>query len=225
MAEHLQETFAQLTALAKIHSRVAVGFSGGKDSLATLDLACKHFETVIPYFYYFVPGLKSEEAKLSIAKDRYGLEVLHYPSISGLSALQLGLFCDEVTELDALPQMSKRTLFDWIKADTRTTLVLDGDKKSDGIFRRRRMASQKNTMADIVHPLKDWLKWEVLSYLKAQGIPIPPEGRGDNGCMSLLNSEILQAYDHHREDYETLRGYFPYIEVVVKHRQWFGAPA
>lgn len=221
MAEHLQETFDRLTELAKSHSTVAVGFSGGKDSLATLDLAVKFFKVVIPYFYYFVPGLKHEESKIYFAKERYGLNVRKYPSTDGIDALRIGLFCDELPELDALPSLDRRTLYNWIKADTGATLILDGEKKADGIFRRRRMSNQKNTMADVIHPLSDWLKWEVLSYLKAAKIPIPDVGRGDNGGFSLMNSEILHAYHNHREDYEVMRGYFPYIETVVLHERWF----
>lgn len=221
MAEHLQDTLRTLRAAAGEHSCVAVGFSGGKDSLAVLDLAVKHFQKVAPYFYYFVPGLVSEESKTEIARTRYGLNVRKYPSPLGIAALKSGLFCDERAEFDILPNLTRRVLYDWIKADTGATLILDGEKKADGIFRRRRMANQKNTMADVMHPLADWLKWEVLSYVKAQGFAIPDAGRGDNGSVSLMDAEILFLHKHHPEDYEVLESYFPYIRCVVLREQWF----
>ena len=225
MADHLQATFDQLTELAKVHSRVAVGFSGGKDSLTTLDLAVKHFETVIPYFYYFVPGLKHEESRIAIAKERYGLTVLKYPSAEGLDALRMGLYCDERAEFDALPVMNRRRLFDWIKVDTKATLILTGEKKADGMFRRRAMSNQKKTLSDVFHPLADWLKTEVPTYLKSQGIELPDPGRGDNGGTSLLNQDVLFMYHNHREDYQQLRRFFPYIETIVLTERWFGGHA
>jgi phosphoadenosine phosphosulfate reductase len=222
MAEHLQQTLTELNALAVDHACVAVGFSGGKDSLATLDLAVKCFKTVCPYYYFMVPGLKHEESKTHIAATRYGLTVRMYPSVEGIDALRIGLYCDESAELSAMPPIDRRTLYNWIKADTGATLLLTGEKLSDGPFRTRRMSSQKKTMADVMYPLKHWRKWEVISYLSANGIAIPDAGRGDNGGFSLMEPEILWAYDHHREDYETMRKYFPYIETVILHRAWFG---
>jgi 3'-phosphoadenosine 5'-phosphosulfate sulfotransferase (PAPS reductase)/FAD synthetase len=223
MADHLKETLRELGELSIAHSRVAVGFSGGKDSLAVLDLATKFFKEVIPYFYYFVPGLKHEESKLKIAAERYGLKVRMYPSASGLDALRDGMFCDEHPELESLPQMSRRTLYSWIKADTGATLMMTGEKKSDGPFRRRRIGSMQRTdkWDDMVLPIRNWLKWEVLAYCKANRIEIPDAGRGDNGRFTLHDSEILHAYDHHREDYEVMKEFFPYIETVVLRREWF----
>jgi 3'-phosphoadenosine 5'-phosphosulfate sulfotransferase (PAPS reductase)/FAD synthetase len=225
MADHVQDTLNELQSLGREHHCVAVGFSGGKDSRAVLDLAVRHFERVVPFFYYFVPGLKCEESQIEFAKERYGLTVLKYPGAEGIDALRVGLFCDEYPELDELPNLTRRTLYNWIKADTGATLILDGEKKADGIFRRRRMKNQARTMADVVHPIREWLKWEVLSYLKAQNIPIPDPGRGDSGSVSLMDVEILHLYHHHPSDYELLKSYFPYIETVVLRERWFGKSA
>ena len=222
MANHVLETLQYMQELARSHECVAVGFSGGKDSLCTLDIAVRTFKKVVPYFYYFVPGLKCEEAKLEIAKTRYGLQVPQYPSCEGIDAMRVGLLCDEYPEFEALPEMSRRTLYNWIKTDTGASLILTGEKKSDGIFRRRRMANQARTMTDVIYPLKDWLKWEVLGYLKAHSIPIPDQGRGDSGAVSLMDVEVLHLHKHYPEDYEHLKSFFPYIECIVLREQWFG---
>src|SRR5271155_663387 len=70
-----------------------------------------------------------------------------------------------------------------------------------------------------------WLKWEVLAYCKSNRIEIPDAGRGDNGRFTLMDSEILHAYAHHREDYERMREFFPFIETVVLRDRWFGTGA
>lgn len=227
MADHLKETLDELGKLKLVHSRVAVGFSGGKDSLAVLDLATKFFKEVVPYFYYFVPGLVNEEFKIKIAAQRYGLQVRMYPSASGLSALRDGIYCDEHVELEELPEISRRTLYSWIKADTGATLLMTGEKKADGPFRRRRIGAMKRTdkWDDMHLPIQNWLKWEVLAYCKSNTIPIPDAGRGDNGRLTLMESEVLHAYEHHREDYERLKEFFPYIETIVLRERWFPAIA
>ncbi len=222
MADHIRETLQDLEKLASEHECVAVGFSGGKDSLAVLDMAVRTFHTVVPYYYYFVPGLKSEEQKVAIAREHYKLNVLKFPAPAGIEAFKAGLFCDEFPEFEALPDLSRRTLYNWIKAVSGASIILTGEKKSDGPFRRRRMAAQANTMADVIFPLKDWLKWEVLSYIKSQRLPIPDAGRGDSGSVCLMDAEILHLHKYHPEDYETLRAYFPYIETVVLRERWFG---
>lgn len=224
MADHLKETLDELGQLSLVHRRVAVGFSGGKDSLAVLDLATKFFKEVVPYFYYFVPGLKHEESKLSVAAERYGLTVRKYPSASALEALRDGVMCDEHKELEDLLVMSRRELYSWIKADTGATLMMTGEKKADGPFRRRSIGAMTRTdkWNDMYLPIKNWLKWEVLAYCKSNSISIPDPGRGDNGRLTLMESEVLHAYEHHREDYDRLKEFFPYIETVVLRDQWFG---
>ncbi len=217
----------KLEDLARDHECVAVGFSGGKDSLATLDLAVRFFKRVVPYFYYFVPGLKCEEDKIQIARDHYKLPILMYPSSEGVEALRTGVYCDEFPEFDDLPEISRRTLYNWIKADAGATLILTGEKMADGIFRRMRMGAQKVTMADVHYPLKEWVKAEVYNYLSARNLPIPNAGTGDNGGVSLMENEILWLYrhcPHNRECYYRLREFFPYIETEVKAAEWFGAP-
>ena len=225
MATHVEDTLREMQDLAKVHTRVAVGFSGGKDSLAVLDLAVKTFQEVVPYFYYFVPGLNSEEDKLQTAASRYGLKVLMYPSGEGIDALRDGVLCDEHPELDGL-WMTRSALYHWIFANTGATLMMTGEKRSDGPFRRRKLGAQKRAkespLPPLYYPLEHWLKWEVLSYCRANKLPIPDAGRGDNGCMSLLESEILFAWENHREDYERLEEFFPYIRSVVLRNQWFG---
>jgi hypothetical protein len=178
---------------------------------------------VRPFYYYFVPGLKSEAAKLAIAKERYGLEVAMYPGFGGFEALRAGLFCDPITEFEIVQNTERRTLFNWIKADQGASLLITGEKKSDGPFRRRILSNTSETFADTYLPLRHWIKWEVLNYLRSREIPIPDPGRGDNGAMCLADAEIIHAYKYLREDFDTLAAYFPYIWTVIYRELWFGS--
>lgn len=222
MSDHLGETIDGLRQLAQSHERVLVGFSGGKDSLAVLDLALRNFRTVVPFFCYFVPGLRCEESKVELAERFFKVTVLRVPDTQALDCLKAGYLCDEHQELDSLPDLNQRRFYNWLKHETRCTLILRGDKKADGPFRRMRMGNQRETMSDVHFPLKHWKKIEVLSYLKMRTIPVPSAESGENSAVGLFDYEILHMHDHHPEDYERMRAFFPYIEVYVHQRDWFG---
>jgi 3'-phosphoadenosine 5'-phosphosulfate sulfotransferase (PAPS reductase)/FAD synthetase len=222
MATHIESTIAECQRLSTIHTHVAVGFSGGKDSLATLDLACRFFKHVYAFYFYFIPDLEIEEEKLMILSRRFKMTLLRYPDPHTLDQMRKGIYCDRFEQLHEIPEMSPRDWFDIIKGDTGATLLMNGEKKSDGVFRRNKIAGEKRLMSDTYRPLADWKKWEVLNYLKARNIPIPDAGSGDNGGASLIVKEILHLYDHYPNDFEKLKSFFPYVEVPIKQREFFG---
>lgn len=223
MGANVENTIREMQELAEHHDTVAVGYSGGKDSMVTLDLALRFFPKVYPYFLYLVPDLHQDQRVFDYCKQRFGLEVLKFPDWHFINAVHNMSYCDYNEELaveDAL--LDERKLFDWIKAETGATLLMNGQKKADGAFRRRYIANTKKTQQDVYRPLKNWLRWEVLSYLKMRDLPVKEGSAADNSGIGLHTTEVLYLYDNERHDYELLKTYFPYIEVIVKRREWFG---
>lgn len=222
MSAHYEETRKQLDELAKTHEKVAVAFSGGKDSLATLDLALRHFKHVYPYFMYFVPGLEFDQERMETCRRLFGMTPLQVPHYTTIACVKTSTYVDPFPAFDDFPDLNIRMVYDHIKAETGATIILNGQKKADGFFRRRLIANTKNTQADVVRPLKDWVRWEVLSYLKAHKIPVPDQSQADNAGVSLAVKEVLWFFDNRPRDYETIRSYFPYVEAIVLRRAWFG---
>lgn len=64
---------------AVLTDSVIVGFSGGKDSVVSLDLCARYFKRVEAYFMYYVPGLSFQERMLEWAENRYGISIYRLP--------------------------------------------------------------------------------------------------------------------------------------------------
>lgn len=82
MPSAFTETSRILQEQARKHPAVLVSFSGGKDSLAVLDLCCRAFNHVVAFYMYLVPGLRHIEERLEWAKAKYGIEILQYSATS-----------------------------------------------------------------------------------------------------------------------------------------------
>src|ERR1700692_655916 len=130
MSGHLKDTQRELTELAKSNKRVAVSYSGGKDSMVTLDLALKHFERVIPFYLYLVPGLRFDQERFDFCEARFGVKVMPFPHPIGIEAFKVELYVDPWPEFDNLPDIDMPTLDRWIMSETKTTLILTGEKKA-----------------------------------------------------------------------------------------------
>jgi sulfate adenylyltransferase subunit 2 len=226
MSRNVENSIAELKELAKTHRRVLVGFSGGKDSLCVLDLAARFFNEVVPFCMHLVPGLQYDADRLRIAEERYGLKVLTFPHFIFWNYLREEQYVDPIPGFEHLEEIRPWPYYRWVMHETKCTLMLDGMKKSDGTFRRRKFASEGEEERRMRHrPLKNWLKWEVLNYCKAQDLPIPKQDNSTaagNSGVSLQVQEVLWMHDNAPMDYERIRRAFPFIEAIVARREFFG---
>jgi len=218
------ETFKELKALARNHKRVAVSYSGGKDSLVCLDMASKVFDKVVAVFFYLVPGLDMIERQLQVARERYGVEILEYPHWVLSRCIKNGIYCDVNWKTsDAIWEYNSNDLYKAVCHDANVRHIIHGGKNSDSFWRRITIST---ISADcIVYPLKKWKKFDVLSYLKIHNVPIPPsfDGVGSRATgVDLSTGSILWMHDKYPDDYEKIRNVFPYVEAVVKRRDWYG---
>lgn len=219
--ERISETLATLEKARQRSASCLVSFSGGKDSLATLDMAVRTFDHVEAFFMCFVPGIRSTEDVLEETCQRYGIKLHVVPHWFAYSALRAGEFCDPA---EGLPEMELRDIYQRITAKAGIPIVLMGARRTEGVWRRKDMAKMDG-WAEVFMPLAGWSKMDVLSYLSSRGITLPPAARGEGNGVSLLPSNVLWLYDNHRDDYERLRRFFPYVEAIIRRRDFFGIGA
>lgn len=221
------DTLRMLEQHASTHDSVLVAFSGGKDSLVTLDLCCKIFPKVVAFHKWLVPGLEVIERQLDIARNRYKVPVLEYPSASFFEAQRDGLFCNPAPELQDMEDISLAETFYWPRMDTGIQLMATGMRASDGLKRRQFFANiratGKSDWANTIFPIEHWRKIDVLTYLKVNKIPLPPAEKGSVTSGVGLNTEsLLWLHDEFPRDFAKLKRFFPYIEAVVKRREYHG---
>ena len=215
------KTFSDLEAQAKDTPEILISFSGGKDSLIVLDMCHKTFSSVVGFFMYLVPGLNICEAQINYALNRYpGLEIVQYPHWLLSRFLKEGIYCNASFKYDNIPDLRPNDIYAIAREDTGYYTIATGMKKADTMWRRRNMAQET---PGVIHPLKDWNKYDVMAYCKIYNIPLPDAAEGNVSGIDLSERTLLWLHEKHHDDFLKLSKLFPFIEVPIYRRAFYGA--
>ena len=214
-----EATLSDLENKAVAHEAVLVGYSGGKDSMAVIDLCLRSFKRVEAFFMYFVPGLECTEQAIREAEVRYGITIRQYPHWLLRKCLFEGVYCNSSHKMNDVPEWKLQDVYQLALADAQVSVLATGAKKSDSLWRRRQMSSW---CKEVLTPLREWNKLDVLAYLKLQHLPIPASsGRSATG-IDLSTPSLLWLNDTYPDDFKRLCTVFPYAEAVVWRRKFYG---
>jgi phosphoadenosine phosphosulfate reductase len=220
----LDETLATLKKSRERSKSILVSYSGGKDSLAVLDMCARTFDHVEGLFMYLVPGLEVAERQLEYGRKRWGLKIHQLPHWVYFKAIKAGIYCLNHHSTDEMPDWTLRDVYDVAKADTKIPLIAHGAKRSDSQWRKRWLANTAKTQKydDVIYPVLAWNKADVLSYLKAQSIPIPTMSFGQASGIDLSAPALLYIHDNYPDDFKRICEAFPFAEAVVWRRKFHG---
>ena len=206
---------------AKAHRGVALYFSGGKDSLALLDMCSRAFEQVTLVHFEFVPGVPLVERMLSQAAERWHIHsVLRLPNAVSAAQFAAGRYCFRHAAAGQLNVPKFEEFAPLVRSATGCDIVVTGAKKNDNLGFR---IGVKDPHKVVWRPLWNWLNADVLAYLALHKIPRPPTPGGKS--VSLIDTStrvICWLYDNFRDSYEHLRTYFPFISAVIARRALYG---
>jgi phosphoadenosine phosphosulfate reductase len=228
MGSFLSDSLKQLEALRDAHTdSILVGYSGGKDSLVTMDLCCRVFRKVAAFYMYCVPGLPHIERQIEYARSRWGVTVLQFPDFRTVFGLKEGAYCDSVKAFDSIKDFGLREAYGYAMEASGIRHIAVGMKDSDGLRRRQFFANIRDGSQELwtrVHfPIKKWRKKDVVDYLHIQKIPLPASIKGAvTTGVGLDHDSICWLHDTHPEDFRIFSKWFPYAEAEVKRRDWFG---
>ena len=206
---------------SKVTESVLVSFSGGKDSVVTLDLCMRYFKKVQPFFMYIVPGMRFQERMLNWYEDKYGVEIIRIPHFEASNFYRYGTYRPyDLT----VPITKVIDTYHYLRSKTGIWWIAAGERAADSIVRG---AMIKNSSSiDIgrgrFFPLAWWRKMDVMSYIKQRKLYLSPEQRElGYSFRSFAGKDLATLKEMYPDDYEILLHYFPFAEVGAKrYEQW-----
>lgn len=216
------ELFDPLRTQSKLTQEVLVGFSGGKDSCVTLDLCVRHFERVVPFFLYTVPGLSFQEKTLRIYEQRYGLEILRLPHFETSNFLRYGTYRD----FDAdVPIISTAELYDYLRIKTGIYWIAAGERIADSIVRRAMIVRSGSIdfKRGRFYPVAYWRKRDVMEYMRVKRLYLGAESRKCGfSARDISGPTLLMVKRNWPDDYERIRRIYPLCEAAVRRAELYG---
>ncbi len=207
---------------AMLSRRVLVGYSGGKDSAALLDLCTKHFDQVDVFFMYLVKDLSFQEATLRHVESKYGVTVHRIPHFMLSEFLHYGTF--RIEDFDC-PMVTTREVYDYARELTGTHWVACGERIADSTVRRAmiKCTGSVDVKRGRFFPLAEWNKADVLAYNRQHRVYVGPESeRLGFSFRGLAGEDMAKIRDAYPEDYERIRRWFPLVEGGVKRYEYAG---
>lgn len=202
---------------------VGVSFSGGKDSLIVLDLACRVFGSanVHAFYLYFIRHLECVEPRLAAAERRWGITVTQLPNPAIADALHWGDFSHQ--RFNFRRQLTDDAIQRAFRHRTGCRWLLFGHRADESLQRRGMISSAsdpdclgRSTHLGKAWPIHNWTGRTCFAYLRNHDIPLPPDfGGGDTSDLSLTSSCMLWLHQNYPADYERFCRQFPMAESLL----------
>ena len=214
--------FDPLKTQSRVTDSVIVGFSGGKDSIVTLDLCFRYFKRVQAFFMYLVPGLEFQEKMLRWYENKYKTEIIRIPHFEVSEFLKYGSFTlydqnvDVVGITDTYEYIRQKTGIHWIAA---------GERCADSIVRNA-MIKQSGSIdykRGRFYPIAYWKKNDVLQYIKLRRLYLSPEQKKLGfSFRSLSGNELAVIKEHYPDDYKKILRVYPFAGAAVERFEKYG---
>ncbi|WLF84824.1 phosphoadenosine phosphosulfate reductase family protein [Moraxella sp. ZY210820] len=211
----MSNLFYPIQAQANVTDSVIVAFSGGKDSVVTLDLCCRYFKNVSAFFMYQVSNLSFQEATINWAEQKYGIEIERIPHFELSEFLAYGSFRHYDVNL---PIIGMNDVYNYVRIVNDMWWIAAGERISDSIVRRAMM--KKSGCIDEkrgrFYPIANFSKNDILRYIKHHKLKYAPETSSmGHSFRSLAGRDMFMLRQHYPKDYERVKSWFPYVEASI----------
>ena len=189
---------------------VIVAYSGGKDSLALLDICLRAGKRVEALFMHFLPGLDYTRHWIEFAERRFQIKVRSYQHWGLSYYLRRGVFRSEPDQ--TVPVVNILDLEAAVRQDTGLDWIGYGYKSIDSLQRRGMMNRWPGGINEKRHsfaPLKGWSNGDVMAYLSRRGLPsCSIDGKRVSG-ISLTPESLEYMRREWLADYRRILEVFP----------------
>lgn len=214
--------------LAAEGRRVLLAFSCGKDALASWLALRESGVEVVPYYMYYVPGLRFVEDSLDRFEQTFGQRIARYPHPSLYRWLNAFVFQAPerlaIIEAAQLPTPSYEEVVELIREDhdlDPDTWVADGVRAADSIVRRTSIKTHGPMKAKgrKVSVVWDWQVAEVRDRIAAEGIDLPPDYEWFGRSFDGIDRRFLEPLSRHApEDFARILEWFPLADLeLIRH--------
>lgn len=214
--------FRSVETAAAMTDSVLVGFSGGKDSVVTLDVCMKHFAHVEGFFMYQVRGLSFQEATLRYYEDKYGIPIHRIPHFELSEWLRYGLF----RPYDfSCPIVSVKETYDYMRENTDIWWIAAGERIADSVWRRAmiKSAGTIDPKRGRFFPIAEWSKADVQAYIRQHKLHVGAESsRLGFSFRSLSGKDLTIIKSAFPNDYEKIKKWFPLLDVSIINYEMLG---
>lgn len=209
--------FEAIHFLSKVTGEVILGLSGGKDSVAVLDLCHRYGLKVRPYFLYIVRGLAVWEEYVEALAKAYDLgPVLYLPTPDRITYLKYGTYC---APTPSLKEIDFRDIWEKARQHYGMRWLATGEKKIDSLERRAQIVSWGVVQPARYRafPVAEWNHQQVKEYLTVRGVPLNPQYRifGRSLRSPFEADTILTLREHFPDDYAKICRDFPFAHAAA----------
>lgn len=209
--------FEPIKAASRISDSCIVAFSGGKDSIVTLDLCARYFKKIHVFFMYSVPNLSFQEANLRWYENKYDIEIERIPHFMISEWLRLGTFRKPDFHV---PMVSINDIYTYERISNDMWWIAAGERIADSIVRRAMIKNSGSIDAKRgrIYPVAHFSKSDVMRYIQHHNLKLAPEARWlGHSFRSLEPKEMVLVKKHYPADYEKICAWFPFVEAAIKN--------
>ena len=204
---------------AKVTDSVIVAFSGGKESVVTLDLCFRYFKHVVPFFMYICSELSFQEKTLEWYEKKYQTEIIRLPHMDVSEFFHYGSF--RIPD-PTYPIVSINDIYRYMRLETDILWIAAGERIDDSIVRRAMM--KKSGSIDVqrgrFYPVSAWKKREIVDYIKFHNLYIGQDSKKLGfSFKSLWGKELLMLKQYFPGDYDKILRLYPFAAAGVKREE------
>ena len=199
------------------NKKCLLSFSGGKDSLACLQLCLdSNVADLQLYCKVFIPGMDSDEQFLQYIEKRINRKILRLPHFVNSTLLKYGFY--SYVPVDIKKQLKQKDMEEMAKEklNCQDYWIVNGSRKNESMTRAVMFKPIKDGFDEKnkrIYPVWDWKEGQIYKYLtKNRWRTIFPKGIRGSG---IFKDYILYLRDKYPQDLPKLFAVYPLAEKFL----------
>lgn len=214
--------FDPIKTQSRVTDSVIVAFSGGKDSIVTLDLCCRYFKNVKAFFMYMIPDLSFQERTIRWYEKKYDIEILRLPHMDLSTSFRYGCFRGADY---SVPAISINDVYSYVRQKYGIWWIAAGERINDSLIRRAMIkhSGSIDVQRGRFYPISGWNKKEVMEYIKFHKLKMGEDSKKLGfSFKSFEGRELYMIKTNYPKDYEKILHIFPFAEASVRRFEEYG---